>query len=229
MMSKPVYFNGREIFPLFKASLLDYRVGPPEISNSYLSWKNNIIPVKLNEAIGVRPLKIDLEFEGENPHEALLNISDMTAELLHETDILMPDGFYYFSILKSVSEPKLKGNSYYTVTFELVCYRHGAMVSKEFSSSGSIDVLGNHKAPAIITIENAAGTVTVNDITVRNVNHKVIINGFDKTVFETDDVVTSNKFKDCDMTTFPALNPGVNMIEISGAGKVTIEYQPIYL
>lgn len=228
-MSKPVYFGNREILPLFKARLLDYKVGSPSINNAYLSQTNSVIPIKLKEAIGVRTIELKLEFEGETPHEALLNISNITAELLNETDILLPDGFYYFCILDKVSTPELKGDSYYSVTFTLVGYRHGQMESKVLTRSGSVDVKGNYKAPAIFIIENATGTVTINDITIKNVEKKVIINGFDKTVFETDDVVTSNKFKDCDMTRFPCLNPGVNMIEIYGAGKVTVEYQPIYL
>jgi len=228
-MSKPVYFGDREIFPLFKARLLDYKVGSPAIDNAYLSQTNNIIPIKLKETIGVRKIDLELEFEGETPHESLLNISNMTAELLNETDILLPDGFYYFCIIDKVSTPELEGESFYSVKFTLVGYRHGPMESKVLNGSGAIDVKGNYKAPAIFTIENAAGTVTINDITIKDVQHKVIINGFDKTVFETDDIVTSNKFRDCDITRFPNLDPGVNIINISGAGKVTIEYQPIYL
>ena len=228
-MSKPVYFNGREIYSKFKARLLDYTVGSPSISDAYLSQTNSVIPIKIKEAVGTRSVKLELEFEGDTVHETLLNISNMTAELLYETDILLPDEFYYFCILNKVSSPKWEGGTFYSVTFELVGYRHGPMESKVFEGSGSITVSGNYIAPAIITIENATDTVTVNDITVKDVTDKVIINGIDKTVFETDGVYTRNKFKSCEMTRFPSLSPGVNIISITGAGKVTIEYQPIYL
>lgn len=228
-MSKPVYLNGSDMYRQFKARLLDYKVGPPSINNPYLTLTNSIIPVKLKESIGTRTITLKLEFEGDTCNESLLKISDMTAYLLYENDIELPDGFHYFCILKDVGEPTLKGCTIYSVTFTLVGYRHGAMVSQEFTYSDTITVIGNCKAPAIITIENASDTVKVNDITVKNIEKTVIINGFDKTVIETDGVYTSNKFKDCDMTKFPSLDPGVNMIEITGSAKVTIEYEPIYL
>lgn len=229
-MSKPVYVNERELYDMCKARLLDYKVGPPNISSAYLSQSNSVIPIKLKENIGTRPITLELEFEGESCHESLLNISNLTAELLYENELMLPDGFYYFCIINKVSTPKFEGGTFYSVTFELVGYRHGPRQKKEFTESGSIDVLGNCKAPAIITIENATtSSVTVNDITVNDITATVTINGIDKTVFETDGVVTRNKYKSCDMTKFPSLSPGVNIIDITGAAKVTIEYVPIYL
>lgn len=228
-MSKPVYLNGIDMYEQFKARLLDYKVGPPNIKNPYLTLTNSIIPVKLKESIGTRPIALTLEFDGDTCNESLINISNLTAYLLYENEIQLPDGFYYFCIFDKVSEPTLKGGTLYTVTFNLVGYRHGALVSQEFTESGSITALGNYKAPAIITIENASGTVTVNDITVNDIENTVIINGYDKTVFETDGIYRRNKFKSCEMTEFPYLYPGVNFIQITGSAKVTIEYKPIYL
>lgn len=228
-MSKPVYVNDREIFDKYKARLLDYKVGPHPIDNSYLPKKNSIIPIKLTESVGPRPIELELEFQGETCYESLLAISNMTADLIQENELRMPDGFYYFCVLDQVSSPKLEGDTFYSVTFKLVGYRHGPMETHEFTESGSIEVLGNHKAPAIITIEDATGSVTVNDITVNDITATVIINGFDKTVFETDGVFTNNKYKSCVITKFPSLSPGVNIITISGSAKVTIAYKPIYL
>lgn len=229
-MSRPVYVNEIEIYDRYKARLVNYKVGSPSIGNAYLAQTNSIIPIKLKETIGTRPIELKLEFEGQSCHESLLNISNMTAELIDETELLLPDGFYYFCILDKVATPTLEGDTFYSVTFNLVGYRHGPMQSKEFTETGAIYVDGNCKAPAIITIEDAAtSVVAVNDIVVNDITETVIINGFDKTVLETDGIVTSNKYKDCQMTKFPSLVPGVNMINISGSAKVTIAYVPIYL
>ena len=228
-MSKPVYVNGSEIYTQYKARLLDYRVGPPTISNSYMSRTTSVIPVKLKESIGTRSIELDLEFEGDDCHDSLLHISDMTALLLNENELKLPDGFEYFCILDKVSSPTLEGDTFYSVTFTLEGYRHGEMQTAEFTKSGSVFALGNCKAPAIITIENATGTVSVNDITVNNISSKVVIDGYKKTVMAVSGVTESNKFKDCVMTKFPSLNPGTNMITISGTAKVTVAYTPIYL
>lgn len=228
-MSVTAYVNGNDILTRYNARILDYVVGATKFSNVYLSQNNSVIPVKVKESIGTRKIEVELEFSGESCHEALLSISNMTAELLDETELELPDGFFYYCILDKVGTPKYKGGTYYSVKFTLVGYRHGAMQSKVFTETGAIDVLGNWKAPAIITIEDAVGTVTVNDITVKDIKAKVVINGFDKTVFEIDGIVATNKYKSCEMTSFPCLNPSVNMINITGEAKVTIEYKPIYL
>lgn len=228
-MSKPVYVNDEEIFAKYKAKLLNYSVGAVSVTNSYLERKNSIIPVKLKESIGTRPITLELEFEGDTCHEALLNISNMTAELLQENDILLPDGFYYFCVLDNVGAPKLEGDTFYSVKFVLVGYRHLGMVREVLTETDSFIALGNLEAPAIITIENAFGTVVVNNLTVTNISKTVVINGYDKTVMETDGVTESNKFKDCSMTKFPSVVPGPNIIDIDGDATVTIEYTPIFM
>lgn len=228
-MSSPVYLNEVEISEKYKVKLLDYTIGAVTISDSYLKRDNSIIPVKLKESVGTRKITLELEFEGDTCHEALLNISNMTAELLNENDIRLPDGFSYFCVLDKAGDPKLKGCSFYEVKFTLVGYRHLDMEKEVFTETGSFIALGNLEAPAIITIENASGTVVVNDITVNNISKTVVINGYDKTVMETDGVVESNKFKDCTMTKFPRLYPGPNLIEITGDATVTVEYTPIFM
>ena len=224
-----MYVNDKELYAKYKAKLLDYTVGAVSISDSYLERKNSIIPVKLKESVGTRSITLELEFEGDTCHEALLNISNMTAELVHETVLKLPDGFNYFCVLKKAKDPKYKGEAFYVVTFTLIGYRCLSAVKEVFTETGTINALGNIEAPAIITIENASGTVTVNDITVKNITKKVVINGYDKTVMEIDGVVESNKFKDCDMTKFPSLDPGPNLIDITGDATVTVEYTPIFM
>lgn len=228
-MSKPVYVNENEIYEKYRARLLDYKVGAASISNSYLSHTNSVIPVKLKESVGTRIIELYLEFEGVSCNESLISISNMTADLLKETEIQLPDGFYYFCVLDEVSSPILEGDTFYSVTFRLVGYRHLAMQSQTFTKSGSINVIGNCASPAIITINDASEEVTVNDITVSNITDTIVINGYDKTVMTVTDSSKKNKFKDCNLTKFPMLNPGVNIITISGTATVKVEYKPIYL
>lgn len=229
MMSKPVYVNDKEIFEKYKARLLKYTIGAVNISESYLTHKNSIIPVKLKESVGTRKITLELEFEGDTCYESTMNISNMTAELLEETELQLPDGFFYYCLLDSVSDPECKGDTFYTVKFVLVGYRHLPMVTETFTESGYMQVQGNLPAPAIITISDATGTVKVNDIQVDNIVNTVVIDGFEKTVMEVNDGTTWNKFKDCSMTKFPRFEPGPVLVEITGDCTVTIEYKPILL
>lgn len=229
-MSKPVYVNGTEILGKYKAKLLDYSIGAVSISDSHLARKNSIIPVKLKPAIGTRPITLKLEFEGDTCHEALLNISNMTAVLMQENDIFLPDGFYYYCLLSDVSTPKLEGGTFYSAVFTLIGYRHLKMVSEMLTETSTINVLGNLESPAIFRIMNSVGTFTINGIQIEKTGAAdVVINGYDKTVIQTDGVTVTNKFKDCKMSKFPSLKPGPNLIEITGQGDVIIEYTPILL
>ena len=228
-MSTPVYVNDNELYAKYKARLLGYTVGAVSISDSFLDRKNSVIPVKLKESVGTRPITLELEFEGDTCNEASLNISNLTAELVQETVLKLPDGFNYFCMLKKAKDPKYKGETFYVVTFTLVGYRCLNMEKETFAETGTIYARGNLQAPAIITIEDASGTVVVNGITVKNITKPVVINGYDKTVMEIDGVVKRNKFKDCDMTKFPSLDPGPNLIEITGDATVTVEYTPIFM
>ena len=228
-MSKPVYVNGTEIFEKYKARLLDYKVDSPSITDSYLEMKHSIVPVKLKESVGTRKITLELEFKGDTCNDSLMNISDLTAEFLQETELQLPDGFDYFCVLNKAAAPVLEGDTFYSVKFTLVGYRHLPVESKVFTETDSLEASGNVEAPVIITIEDAYGTVTVNDITVKNIDGTVVINGYDKTVMALTDGVFVNKFKDCTMTKFPTVKPGFNLISITGSATVTIEYTPVLL
>ena len=94
-MSKPVYVNGEEIFAKYKAKLLSYSIGTVSISDSYMTRKNSISPVKFKEAIGTRKITLKLEFEGDTCHEALVNISNLTVELLFLPDTVSLNRFQF--------------------------------------------------------------------------------------------------------------------------------------
>ena len=255
-MIKALYVNGNEIYDLFKANLLDYSVGPPVISNPYQESTVSVIPIKLNESIGVRPVTLKLEFEGDSLGEVFLNISNATAFFLGENEVQLPDGFFYHCVFDSIGTPVNKGSNFVTCDFKLVGYRHLEMQSQTFTESGVMNVLGNHKAPAIIKIEDAVGDVTVNGITVTGISGIVVINGYEKTVMEynedgeasaiaglavcgaaivgskktgSGEYVWKNIFIRCDLTKFPSLNPGINAINITGDATITVSYTPIFL
>lgn len=224
------YINGIDTVTAFNATLIDYSIGSVDINDSYLTQKYSMIPIKLKEMLGVRPVKLELEFTGSSYYDITLAISNLTAVLIQETEILLPDGFYYTVMLKKAGTPKYQGHLFYTVDFTLEGYRHGAMQTFELEEElTSVYVQGNCEAPAIITITNATTDVTVNDITVKNIDGDIVINGLDKTVTETVNGIPNNKYKDCEMTKFPSLKNGLNEIHKTGTARIEISYRPMYL
>lgn len=232
-MSKASYINGDEIYDKYGARLLSYSVGQVSISDSYITPPNSMMPVKIKESLGTRQIKIKLEFTGDSHIEVLKKISGMTAVLIQESEIELPDGFQYHCVLKKVSEPTLKGEIFYVVTFTLEGYRHLEMKTITFNDNtwtAAVEFIdGDCETPAIITIDTSESEVTVNGITISNIVGTIVINGIDAIVTETENGSTYNKFKDTNLTMFPKLTPGRCSFTKSGTATVKVQYYPIYL
>ena len=251
-----LYLNGSDVRDLFKARLIGYTVGPHSIGSPHYEAAASIIPVKVTETIGVRPITLELEFEGDSIEDTVLCISNATAAFLEWCDFKMPDGFYYRCLFDSAGSPVFKGAGFATCKFNFVGYRHLEQRTTIFNQSGEIVAVGNCNAPAIIKIWNASGDVTVNGITVTGITGIVTIDGYAKTVTEqSGDCSTTavvgiavagnalvgtssaaarsatarNIFARCNLMKFPYLVPGRNAIEITGDATVSVSYTPIFL
>ncbi len=213
---------------LYKAELVEYSVGACEYSNSYLIPPAGFIPVKVDGNVGTRKVSITLDIFGDSSAEIAMRISELTAALHKNAELFLPDEFYYTCVYTGCSEPEEKAPWISQVTFDFEGYRHRALTTEEFTSSGKMFVEGNCGAPAIISIvPNSAGvkTASVNGITIKNIIGTVVIDGIEKTVTQGG----KNKFADTNLARFPTLQPGYNDIMIDGNVTVGISYYPIYL
>ena len=209
----------------FKAKLLDYQVGDSAYNNGYILPPSSVWPISLNAKKGLRPITISLDFIGESRYEIELAISNMKAILHQGADILLPDGFYYYSVYESCSAANEVAPWIVNVQFSLSGIRHGAMKTQRLSESGNIFVDGNSDTPAIFKVNSRSATASINDITITKMKSQVIIDGIEKTVTENG----VNKFSDTDMTDFPLLKNGNNTITISSGADLEISYYPIFL
>lgn len=216
-------------YPLdaLNAYMTEYTVGECDYDNGYMLPPKSMMPVKLDGNVGLRPITIEMDFEGETMRDITIKISNLTAMLHKEAELFLPDGFYYTCVYSKASTPKEVAPWIMQVKFSLVGFRHGAMQTETFAESGTIFVDGNYPSSAAFTITPDEGTteVTVNGITVQNMGGPVVIDGIKKTVME-DGI---NKFADTNITEFPLLDPGYGSIEIEGNCTVDVSYYPIYL
>lgn len=227
MMSSEAMINDAPL-SLYKAELVEYSVGACEYSNSYLIPPAGFIPIKVDGNVGTRKVSITLDFFGDSSYEIAMRISELTASLHRDAELFLPDDFYYTCVYTGCSEPEEKAPWIWQVKFDFEGFRHRALVTERFSASGKMFVEGNCDAPAIITIfptSSGADTVSVNDITVRNMTGAVVIDGIEKTVMQGG----KNKFADTNLVRFPVLRAGYNDITIVGNAAVEISYYPIYL
>lgn len=210
----------------WNAHMLSFSVGVCDFSNGYVLPPKASFAIDLTGDIGLRPIVIDLDFEGTR-YEIAKNVSNLTALLHKGADLFLPDGFYYRCVFSGADAPKEMAPWISRCSFSLYGVRHDALHTEVLSKSGRIYVDGNRKTPVIISLTPSVGTqeMTVNEITVSNVSGSVTIDGLAKTVMSGG----INKFVDTNIVTFPVLFPGENNISISGVAELKLSYYPLYV
>lgn len=211
---------------LYRARLLDYSIGAVEYSDSYIKPAAKPFPVMLTPKIGLRELSLTFDFEGDDAREISKSISELTAVLMTNADIELPDGFHYWCVFDSASSQKHVAPWIDQVTFNLHGLRHEEMRTSRFTNSGKMVVAGNMKTPAIVKLTPATGvsSMSFNGITV-NSSIVVTIDGVNTTVENSNGV---DVFGSTNMTEWPKLDPGDNMIIIVGC-TAEISYYPIFV
>lgn len=209
----------------YNASLLSYSSGTLTIYNNYFKPDNRLNPVIFASQMPLRILSLKLEFVGATDAEAEINASALVAVFSKETELFLPDGFFYKCILSSTKEPTRITKGIFQREVYLVGYRHGNLESVVIPADGVVNIKGNYKTGVRISIIPNDTTVTVNDITISNVvGASIVVDGIDCFVLEDG----QNKFVDTEMTQFPSLDVGAQTISVSGASSATLEYYPIY-
>lgn len=208
------------------AKMFEPEIGACEYKNGYVSVPGKIFPVRLTGRNGLRSIKLTFDFFGNSPNETALHISDMTDELQKGADILLPDGFYYWCVYDSAGEQKRKAPWIEQVKFTLHGVRHGKLEEITLEESGKINALGNIETPMIVTLtpETGEDTMTFQGITISS-SRPVTIDGFYTTVKND---LGYNVFGDTDMTEWPKLKPGENVITMTGVASAEISYYPIW-
>ena len=226
-MKHETRLNGNPL-GLYGANLVGFSVGPCERSKSYLIPSGRLIPVKLTYQIGLRRIALECDFEGRDYREIAMNISKVTSMLQKEAKLFLPDGFYYWCELDSVSEPKEKAPWIERVTFSFSGFRHDRPHTEVVTNGSVVNVEGNCNTPVkvVITPSDGASTVTFGDITVNSVEGTITIDGIYTTITDEDG---NNIFSNSNMTEWPFFKPGKNPISVTGASKVEVTYYPIYL
>lgn len=221
----------------YKASILSYSIGSCSYDNGYFLPVGTMIPVKLKHTLGLRPITITIDFEGETEHSIAENIIAFTKELHEGAEILLSDGFTYKCYYKKASDPSVKAPWIRQVKFSLEGYRHGSIEKKSIHATAtgtfSMFVEGDCTTPAVIKISTEAETITVLGVTIDNITGDITIDGYNKTIKQEG----QNHFADSDLTEFPSLEPGLNSISVSlPVGTVNdeieadieISYYPLY-
>lgn len=210
----------------YGASLLSYNTGAVALKNNYFKPNKRLTPAIFSPDMPLRSVSIKCEFFADSDSLAESAATNFGFKLTAETDLYLPDGFYYRGVLTNAGKPTRIAQGIFQREYTLIAYRHGGLESITISASGNAIIKGNMDAEVRYTITIGGGTTfTVNGITVQNITGStIVIDGIKGLVTEDG----TNCFDKTDMTEFPTLKAGENDITIIGNGSVVIEYYPIY-
>lgn len=210
---------------LYGAQLVSYSVEGCDLKETYFLAPSAIFPTRLKNKPRLRKISLTFDFEGNDTHDATKKMSDLTAVLMKQAELQMPDKFYYYCILTGTGKATTKAPWIEQCTYTLIGLRHGELETLTLNGSSSIFVEGNCETECRFIIDTPLSTLTINDILIKNISGQIVIDGME-TLIQQDGV---NKFADCDLVDFPSLTPGNNEIVISGPATVVIQYYPIYV
>lgn len=159
------------------------------------------------------------------------DVSNFTSELCNESLLDIDDGYEYLIWLNGTPEITQDGYGAYTVSYPLLVIKRKSLITKTLSNN-KIVIEGNIQAEIRMKITS---TKVIKDLIVDSYKipsmkaDTLIIDGIDKKVYYKSNPDVS-AFDDVEMTEFPKLKSGENVINISDSTvTVVIEYYPIFM
>ena len=242
-MKHEMKVNGKSISK-YNARLLSFNVSGTERSYSSSSTRPVLLlPDMYQTSLSPRLLSVTLTFFprtlGESSrgrsipeklHRSTENIvrfeSDVSNRVL---EIILPDGYIYKSFLQSAQTPSFDATGEQDVEYIFLAIRQKSPIKETIAAGGVINCISNTNTLCRIsfTISGYIPNMTIWGIKIRNIaaNTEIVIDS-EKGIITANGI---NKFSDTDLTDFPYLIPGNNVISCSVTGlSVTIDYTPIY-
>lgn len=214
----------------YGAKLLTFAVSPSPVTNTYADGYHSLLSRLQDTDVRKRPVSITLHISGTTLNQVTERENALSKILHKDPEILLPDGFIYRCIYIEGEATRLTENLLEVVyTFAGVRCMNMVEISCP-DTSNLIDCQSNTVTECILRITpkaEAVKTVTVGDVTIKNVSGTVLIDGIQKTVL----MDGANKFLDTDLIEFPVLYPGENRIPVSDpeAVSVIVQYYPIFI
>lgn len=213
----------------YGAKLVEYTVGGTMLENNNLSGKLSIL--YFSQRPKCKRLSITLTFEAGTRGAVTERVSSLTAILLGQHEIGMPDGFTYTAILNDdgIGETGQLIDNWFEVTYQFTSIQHKELETVILSTPGNFFAGGTAETYCIYELspDKTIEDFTVNGIRIRNLigGKKFVINGIYKKVLEDG----GNAFQKATLIDFPTVHPGINEFSMSARVPIKIMYYPTYV
>lgn len=221
-----MYINNEHISK-YGAKLLDYTVGGGSLENNYFA--NGPMIKLFSQKPGCKKLTITLTFEAADRRDTTRQVSRLTALFQGQNELLLPDRFYYTSILEGIGDTTQLMPTWFEVPFSFLCIQHDELQTVTMTSPGNYYAGGTMETGCIWEIISTVARTNfkINGITIKRLvaNRPFIIDGIHSKVIED----SGNAFQQTDLIDFPKTVPGKNAMTWSHAATVLVKFYPTYI
>lgn len=216
----------------YGARLLSFTASACPVTTALAPARDYDFPRLLRSELGAKTLTIRADICGADRPEAAMRFSRLFRALCGETELFLPDGYFYRCVYQSASAPSWVTPQTAQVEFTFTAVRHGPLETIDVPHS-NFPIRYQGTAPAgyriRFTPQSAQASITVCGITVRNVaaGAPVEIDGINKRVTQN----SANKFADTDLIHFPRFQAADELLHVTVSPDmpVQIRYYPTFL
>jgi hypothetical protein len=236
-----IFINDKDIAEFGARALRDsIKIGGTELDNNYFQGRNRTHYTLMSSTFGLKKISFTLVYEADNLRLAKEYKSSLEALMYGSSEIHMPDGFYYRSMLQNIGEEQAIGADGFGVlvsaTYEFLGVQHDTMQE--------VDVTMTYTSPNYIGTLNAKGTMPKTDcilIATASSAGTLVLGGASFTVAANDVITVDGIYKrflkngapilPTTWSNFPSLVAGSNSIVAKNikSNVVKVKYYPTYI
>lgn len=223
-----IFINDFDIREFGIEGIRSYKVGGTPITNEYFQGKNRTNYLVLDTTFGLKSVQFELLYKSHNRRDLLLLKSKIEAKLFDVCELYMPDGFYYRSILESISEGEFQGVEDNEVIL-LVAYKFNGIQHDKLVKTTSGSFICEATMPKMdcsltVTVGETASSYVLGGVTFSSVSagDVLTVDGINKRILKNGAPTTFNGYFE-----FPYVVNGQN--NFTALDTVTVEYYPCYI
>ena len=219
-----MFLNGKHEKYYNAKMLRDYTIEAMPVDSQILQGRNRTAFNLITQTFGLKEINFTMFFFGADRHEVLQNKTFFDKDCWGTVEILLPDGYFYRSVLQSAGTLTFVGDGGGTAEYTFTGMQHGPLVTASgltifcTSSAPYTDVI---LSGTLTATEGNLGGAAFSNLVIGN---QIVIDGINKRLlYENAPYAQGFQFQ-----TFPQLVPGWNTITAEGVDNVQIQYYPIF-
>lgn len=224
-----IQINGVDIYTAVGAIVEKYTIGGSPVNSEIYQGLNSTSFNLLLQSFGMREITVSIFLSASTRREITLKKSRLDAMMWGKVELLMPDGFYYTSVLTSAGALSLlgvEGNEEIAIceyTFEGI--QHDALVTSTGNAPVCTSTMPYTNCRLTCTASQDRTSLQIATVTITDVHQGdvLVVDGILGRILQNGAPCAGNM----SFIKFPQLVPGSN--SLTCPETLTVEYYPTYI